>query len=114
MNTSWLLVTTSWFLVITSWLLVSTSWFLVISRTFLIFFFENVLTGFRKRQTHILKMQFHLKYRGRANGLICPSMLYCRMRFAMCSSQMCNNHFLSTFFAILHFMTSDLSMASQA
>ena len=74
----------------------------------------NIYTYIHKRQAHILKMQFHLKYRGRANGLICPSMLYCRMRFAMCSSQICNNHFLSTFFAILHFMTSDLSMARQA
>ena len=47
----------------------------------------NIYTYIHKRQTYIPKMQFHLKYIGRANGLICPSMLYCRMRFAMCSSQ---------------------------
>ena len=64
----------------------------------------NIYTYIHKRQTYILKMQFHLKYRSRANVLICPSMLYCQMRFAMCSSP-----FSDHFFAVLHFMTSDLS-----
>ena len=67
-----------------------------------------------KRQTNIQKIQFHLKYRGCANGLICPSMLYCRMRFDNVFVSNVQEPFSEHFFAILQFITSDISMASQA